>query len=151
MDVSENSGSPKSSILIRSSSINHPFWGTTIFGNTHINPLNIYIGCTLPNSKTSNAKSGGFVSKNLVIFCLGERHPAATVTKLSLSCIMEVIRNGKIRQHLLGISLYHHKCRLIWKINPLDAISCLFFQNGVQAILHKRQETLGASDKLMFA
>ena len=27
---------PKSSILIRFSMINHPFWGTLIFGNTHI-------------------------------------------------------------------------------------------------------------------
>ena len=30
MDVSENSGTPKSSILIGLSIINHPFWGTTI-------------------------------------------------------------------------------------------------------------------------
>ena len=37
MDVSENSGTPKSSILIWFSIINHPFWGTPIFGNTHIN------------------------------------------------------------------------------------------------------------------
>ena len=36
MDVSENSGTPKSSILIGFSTINHPFWGTPIFGNTHI-------------------------------------------------------------------------------------------------------------------
>ena len=36
MDVSKNSGTPKSSILIRFSVINHPFWGTPIFGNTHI-------------------------------------------------------------------------------------------------------------------
>ena len=35
-DVSKNRGTPKSSILIRFSIINHPFWGTTIFGNTHI-------------------------------------------------------------------------------------------------------------------
>ena len=34
--VSENSGTPKSSILIGFSLINHPFWGTPIFGNTHI-------------------------------------------------------------------------------------------------------------------
>ena len=34
-DVSENSGTPKSSILIGFSIINHPFWGTPIFGNTH--------------------------------------------------------------------------------------------------------------------
>ena len=33
MDVSENSGTPKSSISIGFSIINHPFWGTSIFGN----------------------------------------------------------------------------------------------------------------------
>ena len=36
MGVSRNSGTPKSSILIRFSIINHPFWGIPIFGNTHI-------------------------------------------------------------------------------------------------------------------
>ena len=36
MGVSKNSGTPKSSILIGFSIINHPFWGTPIFGNTHI-------------------------------------------------------------------------------------------------------------------
>ena len=39
MGVSENGGTPKSSILIiliGISIINHPFWGTHIFGNTHI-------------------------------------------------------------------------------------------------------------------
>jgi len=43
--LSENSGTPKSSILIGFSNINHPFWGTPIFGNTsreltsHIPPI----------------------------------------------------------------------------------------------------------------
>ena len=36
MDVSENNGTPKSSTLIGFSLINHPFWGTTIFGNIQI-------------------------------------------------------------------------------------------------------------------
>ena len=36
MDVSENTGTPKSFILIGFSIILHPFWGTPIFGNTHI-------------------------------------------------------------------------------------------------------------------
>ena len=36
MGVSENNGTPKSSTLIGFSIINHPFWGPTIFGNTHI-------------------------------------------------------------------------------------------------------------------
>ena len=35
MGVSKNSGTPKSSILIGFSIINHPFWGTPIFGKTH--------------------------------------------------------------------------------------------------------------------
>ena len=36
MGVSKNRGIPKSSILIRFSIINHPFWDTPIFGNTHV-------------------------------------------------------------------------------------------------------------------
>jgi len=36
LGVSENSGTSKSSILIGFSIINHPFWGTPIFGNTHV-------------------------------------------------------------------------------------------------------------------
>ncbi len=35
MGVSKNRGTPKSSILIRCSIINHPFWGTPIFGHIH--------------------------------------------------------------------------------------------------------------------
>ena len=37
LDVSENSGTPKS--------INHPFWGTPIFGNTHVVPNRFYDSC----------------------------------------------------------------------------------------------------------
>ena len=36
MDVSKNSDTPKSSISIGFSIINHPFRGTPIFGNTHM-------------------------------------------------------------------------------------------------------------------
>ena len=41
-DVSENSGTPKSSVLIGFSIINHPFWGTPIFGN----PQPIFSRCS---------------------------------------------------------------------------------------------------------
>ena len=41
MGVSKNRGTPKSSILIGFSIINHPFWGTLIFGNTHISSMYI--------------------------------------------------------------------------------------------------------------
>ena len=53
MGVSKNSGTPKSSILIRFSIINHPFWGTPIFGNTHISV------CSL---KQKNFQSSHFCS-----------------------------------------------------------------------------------------
>ena len=36
LGVSKDSGTPKSSILIGFSIINHPFWGTPIFGNTQM-------------------------------------------------------------------------------------------------------------------
>ena len=43
MDVSENRDTPKSSILIGFSIINHPFWGPTpIFRNPHILPESIF-------------------------------------------------------------------------------------------------------------
>ena len=46
MGVSKTSGTPKSSILIGFSIINHPFWGTPIFGNT------IYHLCVFPPNDT---------------------------------------------------------------------------------------------------
>ena len=42
MGVSKHRGTPKSSILIGFSIINHPFWGTPIFGNTHIEVFFIF-------------------------------------------------------------------------------------------------------------
>ena len=45
--VSLNGGTPKSSILIGFSIINHPFWGTPIFGNTHI--YTFAFGCSNRN------------------------------------------------------------------------------------------------------
>ena len=40
MDVPKIMGTPKSSILIGFPIINHPFWGTPIFGNTQISSKN---------------------------------------------------------------------------------------------------------------
>ena len=48
MGVSKNSGTPKSSILIGFSIINHPFWGTPIFGNTHHAKLKALSASGLP-------------------------------------------------------------------------------------------------------
>ena len=51
MGVSKNRGTPKSSILIGFSIINHPFGGTPIFGNTHI------FGETLQNLFNKDSKN----------------------------------------------------------------------------------------------
>ena len=50
--VSVNSGTPKSSTLIGFSIINHPFWGTLIFGNTHTNPHQIRCGNRMDSHPT---------------------------------------------------------------------------------------------------
>ena len=80
MAVSANSGTPKSSILIGFSIINHPFWGTTIFGNTHIRPAIKPLisggGCWVfvtkgqvdPPSYDSQAKRLVWVARELMCF-----------------------------------------------------------------------------------
>ena len=50
MGVSKNRGTSKSSISIGFSIINHPFWGTPIFGNTHVNHIK-----SLPSHSTNLA------------------------------------------------------------------------------------------------
>ena len=58
MGISKNSGfTPKSSILIGFSSINHPFGGTFIFGNTHISSYQLALG--------SDLGAGGVPKKSL--------------------------------------------------------------------------------------
>ena len=63
MGVSKNKGTPKSSVFIGFSIINHPFWGPTpIFGNTHIGTktmankkyCNFHQLSISPNSKTTS-------------------------------------------------------------------------------------------------
>ncbi len=56
MDVSKNNGTPKSSALIGFSFINHPFCGTTIFGNTHMYLLSKLFLSTRYSSATTDPK-----------------------------------------------------------------------------------------------
>ena len=61
MGVSKNRGTPKSSILIGFSIINHPFWGTSIFGNTHIDMHTLMIICMcFPGTSKRNCGKGGW-------------------------------------------------------------------------------------------
>ena len=56
LDVSKNSGTPKSSILIGFSVINHPFWGTPMFGNIHLT-TQIYLCLIQISPANPNLKS----------------------------------------------------------------------------------------------
>ena len=47
LGVSKNNGTPKSSILMGFAIINHPFWGTPIFGNTHLVLIASAIGLSI--------------------------------------------------------------------------------------------------------
>ena len=63
---SENRGTPKSSILIGFSIINHPFWGTTVFGNTQIFSLRRLLG--VPNTDPHQAFGGFWISREGTFF-----------------------------------------------------------------------------------
>ena len=65
MGVSKNNGTPKSSILIAFSTINHPFWGTAIFGNIHINIYKTKYDDHLVNKEWIEAKHLSELSMNI--------------------------------------------------------------------------------------
>ena len=75
--VSKNRGTPKSSILIGFSIINHPFWGTPIFGNTHV-PTILYSQKSSTQETTSEGFGADGIRKNKVS---GEWHRWASPKK----------------------------------------------------------------------
>ena len=72
MDVSENSGTPKSSILVGFSIINHPFWGTPIFGNIHIPESSNCVKCVPKNRQKTSYQFNGILrtKRKLQVFPL---------------------------------------------------------------------------------
>jgi len=75
---SENSGTPKSSILIGFSIINHPFWGTFIFGNTHVGSHGVYYPAIRLHRGTCSFQVKDPVTGTLAPFnVLGESFAAA--------------------------------------------------------------------------
>ena len=91
MDVSENSGTPKSSILKRFSIINHPFWGTPIFGNTHM----LILQCPWPF--TSSFVQGVHAQKSQVTW---KNHPIGNQPQKTRAML---VGTGKIYILLVGI------------------------------------------------
>ena len=81
LGVSKNNGTPKSSILIGFSIINHPFWATPIFGNTHFPVFRLsqgQWGMFLPRLKTRVAPSPTcFVKSSLGLWWLTQPQMAS--------------------------------------------------------------------------
>ena len=86
VDVSKNSGTPKSSILIGFSIINHPFRGTPIFGgNTHIQ-CRVAVSWQVLNDDVVLAERG--IQHGDQLLCLGAHR--RTLPKV-LSSITQVV------------------------------------------------------------
>ena len=68
MGVSLNGGTPKSSILIGFSIINHPFWGTPIFGNTHVDSYNLFFFVSLIRAANKGLRCPGHTVIDLLMF-----------------------------------------------------------------------------------
>ena len=116
MDVSENSGTPKSSILIGFSIINHPFWGTPIFGNTHISYIYLLLIGYIP-FQTKGSFGGGKKKQ------VGAHHPKTFPQHFNLQRNTEVHRQSESKSYPISISLdlRRNSMRMVvvrWWLNP---------------------------------
>ena len=103
MGVSENSGTPKSSILIGFSIINHPFWGTSIFGNTHI--------VTGLNRMIRMIASDMCLSFNLFLLSIRAQVRAVLNAGVLRSTSMAAVETDKIQPG----NLYNHCLAVSWR------------------------------------
>ena len=85
MGVSKNRGTPKSSILIGFSIINHPFWGIPIFGNTHMGVW---------QSRRCIDQIRQFLSAAFAWSCLSSQTPDATFYHQRVQCLHMFCRWG---------------------------------------------------------
>ena len=103
MGVSENSGTPKSSMLIGFSIKSHPFWGTSIFGNTHIDPSGILdiLGAphgVMPSKNGSPNRGHDLIRETSGKFFAGERCREPNDTSLI---------HVKCNQHQSHLNIYN--------------------------------------------
>ena len=89
-------GTPKSSILIGFSIINHPFWGTTIFGNTHIAGLLPYLAMSFRRKPGKTELLRGFSTTfHLHLACFSWRIPDTTHPGPS-----QAVKKSSVKNHL---------------------------------------------------
>ena len=94
MGVSKNNGTPKSPILIEFSIVNHPFWDTPIFGNTHIDI----------KTKKSNGRDGRWD----VFFCYGRNSKQKNISIHSQCVHKDHDLLTRLYCHILYIQSFNH-------------------------------------------
>ena len=109
MEISRNEGSPKSSILIGFSLVNHPFWGTSIYGNPHIAPD---AEKTRGQSQNQTSSLGpGLRHQHLVRPSQLQKLPQMALANICNSFIQSVLRN--LGNHIpVGQKSPHGDCLL---------------------------------------
>ena len=105
MGGSENSGTPKSSIWIGFSIINHPFWGTPIFGNTH---MTWNIEKTLHQSMSTNLLGESWQPKiwHLLEVVLGDDFPFQPLNIFMIQFMDPTVRGTILRTKLITQHCY---------------------------------------------
>ena len=126
MGVSKNRGTPKSSILIGFSIINHPFWGTPIFGNTHVTFVT-YLFCV--THSTGDPMLG---STNPNLRGLGWRCTSHLVAVQKDSMFFSRVFN-MFNLHLIILSSYH----LIYSSPSFSSESFIIEPNRIIRNLHR--------------
>ena len=112
LGVSKNNGTPKSSILVGISIINHPFWGTPIFGNIHL----LYIIHHPWSSNTTSALWHQFSTSKDLILLHDPRHfgwgDSVRQTRVNIYLLITVHPRKQNRLYPFKNGGFLHKNRL---------------------------------------
>ena len=138
--VSKNNGTPKSSTLIGISIINHPFWGTPIFGNTHIYIIYIYI-CFLSSIQHVYRDFRGAILSAIKISYIWNKYPRCTFMRNTADQLMWQLINwspGEENWHFILATSFKRftsrKWQCFWLIN--DNIWSIYTDNNIERISH---------------
>ncbi len=138
MGVSKNNGTPKSSILIGFSIINHPFWDTPIFGNIHISSLFSL------QPLTDFCQIGSFYSADCWIFLREKTQFKCQTCKFFPAKPAPVLRNSFIAK-VVVTRMHHQDVKVLQHGNEADEHSLTQKQGGTT----KRRPLLGGLSQLV--
>ena len=141
MGVSENGGTPKSSILIGFSIINHPFWGTPIFGNTHIcNIISLPSNSLIPASEWKHFWKAASTSLGSWPWRIPARCPNCKNSFIVASCVVILSYTFKV----YGTAKKHKN----WKCKLGNFARKMWTHHGISWILPSHwRSTLGHPQK----